>query len=284
MVDHECSTCSCHCTTPFCWRSTSRRDDGKGAAKLRRGVVVELAPPAIPRTNLRAQSTLYISLSLSKPLASRIGARTLRNLDGGLGKMNSNSGKELRTNARCRTPFSNSLHADHNRSTTGLYSPRDTPTTHSTPYFTGTGAPAPLRARTRSDAHSPRTRRCRAQCGASTASTSARPTRITPRLPPPDHLYDHGSDRAHDHLRARTHAQLNHAMSARTHALGSHWRAQRPVHTTPRAHTHQLAARARTHAHGDHAGFTLTVSKLRPGIKEWLFLYIFQSKGNYGVN
>ena len=89
--------------------------------------------------------TLYISLSLSKPLASRIGARTLRNLDGGLGKMNSNSGKKLRMNARCRTPFSNSLHADHNRSTTGLYSPRDAPTTHSTPYFTGTGAPAPPR-------------------------------------------------------------------------------------------------------------------------------------------
>ena len=163
--------------------------------------------------------------------------------------MNSNSGKELRTNARCRTPFSNSLHRDHNWSTTGLYSPRDAPTTHSTPYFTGTGAPAPPRARTRSDAHSPRTRRCRAQCGASTASTSARPTRITPRLPPPDRPYDHGSDRAHDHLRARTHARLNHAMSARAHALGLHWRAQRPVHTTPRAHTHTPARRPCMHAH-----------------------------------
>ena len=140
MVDHECSTCSCHCTTPFCWRSTSRRDDGKGAAKLRRGVVVELAPPAIPRTNLRAQSTLYISLSLSKPLASRIGARTLRNLDGGLGKMNSNSGKELRTNARCRTPLSSSLRTDHNQSTTELYSPRDAPTSHTTRYDAPTSA------------------------------------------------------------------------------------------------------------------------------------------------
>ena len=176
--------------------------------------------------------------------------------------MNSNSGKELRTNAWCRTPFSNSLHRDHNWSTTGLYSPRDAPTTHSTPYFTGTGAPAPPRARTRSDAHSPRTRRCRAQCGASTASTSARPTRITPRLPPPDHLYDHGSDRAHDHLRARTHARLNHAMSARTHARLAHTGAPNDqctlhlVHT----HTHQLAARACTHTHGDRAGFTLTIT------------------------
>ena len=233
MVDHECSTCSCHCTTPFCWRSTSRRDDGKGAAKLRRGVVVELAPPAIPRTNLRAQSTLYISLSLSKPLASRIGARTLRNLDGGLGKMNSNSWKELRTNTRCRTPFSNSLHADHNRSTTGLYSPRDAPTTHSTPYFTSTGAPAPPRARTCSDAHSPRTRRCRAQCGASTASTSARPTRITPRLPPPNPPYDHGSNRAHDHLRVlRAHTRTGH-----TRRRAHNPRARRTRTTPWRAHT-----------------------------------------------
>jgi len=178
--------------------------------------------------------TLYSSLSLSKPLASRIGARTLRNLDGGLGKMNSNSGKELRTNARCRTPFSNSLHADHNRSTTGLYSPRDAPTTHSTPYFTGTGAPAPPRARTRSDAHSPRTRRCGAQCGASTASTSARPTRITPRLPPPDRPYDHGSDRAHDHLR------VLHA-----HTRTGHTRRPR-AQSTRLAHTHH--ALVRTHA------------------------------------
>ena len=190
-------------------------------------------PPDKPSSAM----TLYISLSLSKPLASRIGARTLRNLDGGLGKMNSNSGKELRTNARCRTPFSNSLHADHNRSTTGLYSPKDAPTTHSTPYFTGTGAPAPPRARTRSDAHSPRTRRCRAQCGASTASTSARPTRITPRLPPPDHLYDHGSDRAHDHLRARTHARLAHTGAPND---------QCPLHLSARAHTSSPPVHART--------------------------------------
>ena len=211
------------------------------------GVVVELAPPAIPRPNLRAQQTLYTSLNLTDPLASQIGARTRRNLDGGLGKMNSNSGKELRTNARCRTPFSNSLHADHNRSTTGLYSPRDAPTTHSTPYFTGTGAPAPPRARTRSDAHSPRTRRCRAQCGASTASTSARPTRITPRLPPPDRPYDHGSDRAHDHLRV-LHAHTRTGHTRRTiHALGAHttpWRAHTLPGTntrTPRRHDHVTA-------------------------------------------
>ena len=30
------------------------------------------------------------------------------------------------------------------------------------------------------------------------------------------------------------------------------------AHYTSCAHTHQLAARARTHAHGDRAGFTLT--------------------------
>ena len=162
--------------------------------------------------------------------------------------MNSNSGKELRTNARCRTPFSNSLHADHNRSTTGLYSPRDAPTTHSTPYFTGTGAPAPPRARTRSDAHSPHTRRCRAQCGASTASTSARPTRITPRLLPPDRPYDHGSDRAHDHLRARTHARLNHAMSARTHARLAHTGAPNDQCTLHLVCTHTPARRPCMHA------------------------------------
>jgi len=155
--------------------------------------------------------------------------------------MNSNSGKELRTNARCRTPFSNSLHADHNRSTTGLYSPRDAPTTHSTPYFTGTGAPAPPRARTRSDAHSPRTRRCRAQCGASTASTSARPTRIIPRLPLPDRPYDHDSDRAHDHLRVlRAHTRTGHTRRTRAQSTRS-------------AHTPRPGARtrcqARTHAH-----------------------------------
>ena len=164
--------------------------------------------------------------------------------------MNSNSGKELRTNARCRTPFSNSLHRDHNRSTTGLYSPRDAPTTHSTPYFTSTGAPAPPWPRTRSDAHSPRTRRCRAQYGASTASTSARPTRITPRLPPPDRPYDHGSDRAHDHLRVqRAHTHWTHTTPARTiHALGAHTpcpgtrtRCQARTHAHPRRHDHVTA-------------------------------------------
>ena len=193
------------------------------------GVTVEVVPPAIPRPNLRAQSTLYISLKLTDPIASQDREHRRRIWAGAAGKMNSNSGKELRTNARCRTLLSNSPRTDYNRSTTGLYSPRDAPTTHSTPYFTGTGAPAPPRARTRSDAHSPRTRRCRAQCGDSTASTSARPTRITPRLPPPDRPYDHGSDRAHDH------------------ALRAHTRTRRPrAQSTRSAHTHH--ALARTHA------------------------------------
>ena len=54
--------------------------------------------------------------------------------------MNSNSGRVLRSNARRRTPLSNSLRQDHNRSTTELYSPRNAPTSHTTRYDAATSA------------------------------------------------------------------------------------------------------------------------------------------------
>ena len=54
--------------------------------------------------------------------------------------MNSSRRRNSRTNARRRTPLSNSPRTAHNRSTTELYSPRDTPTSHTTCYDAATSA------------------------------------------------------------------------------------------------------------------------------------------------
>ena len=54
--------------------------------------------------------------------------------------MNSSRRRNSRTNARRRTPLSNSPRTDHNRSTKELYSPRNAPTSHTTRYDAATSA------------------------------------------------------------------------------------------------------------------------------------------------
>ena len=147
--------------------------------------------------------------------------------------MNSNSGRDCaRTHgAAHRSPI------HFAQITTGVQRSFIAPGTHPRPTLRATTPPPPPRARTRRSRHA---RRCYAQCGASTASTSARPTRITPRLPPPDRPYDHGSDRAHDHaLRAHTRTRRPRAQSTRSahihHALAR-------THAARHEHTHTPVA------------------------------------------
>ena len=76
--------------------------------ELRRGVNDEVTPPASYRLGICAQSTHNLTLKLTEPLAWRIRSHTRRISLGRRWKMNSTRGRVLRTNARRRTPLSNS--------------------------------------------------------------------------------------------------------------------------------------------------------------------------------
>ena len=151
--------------------------------------------------------------------------------------MNSNSGRVLRSNARRRTPLSNSLRQDHNRSTTELYSPRDAPTSHTTRYDAATSA---------TGAHDA-LQRARAVGGdaapnAPAATTSARLTRIASHDRTDDRSYvmgarsRHSCARAHAHAATPARAHMRHAThptAPRTHAMPHTTHA----HAQPRTHT-----------------------------------------------
>ena len=87
-------------------------------------------PPAAFTRELGAHQVHLPTLKLTAQRTPRNNARTRRNLSGGRKKMNSDARGILRSNARCRTPLSNSTRKLHHRSTTGIYSPMDAPTTH----------------------------------------------------------------------------------------------------------------------------------------------------------
>ena len=156
--------------------------------------------------------------------------------------MNSNSGKELRTKARCRTPLSNSLRTDHNRSTTELYSPRDAPTSHTTRYDAATSATGAHDALQRAPAA---TGDAAPNAPASNGLQRPRVRRESPPSIAPTITSTIGSRSlcAHTHLtrpRARTRV---HRILARTHAA-----------THARTHAHTLCPAARH----ERAGFILT--------------------------
>ena len=147
--------------------------------------------------------------------------------------MNSIRRRNSRTNARRRTPLSNSPRTDHNRSTTELYSPE----THPRPTLRATTPPPPPRARTtRSNTFPPCPEILRTMRPLQRSSLSAQLTRISaPEFQPPDRPHDHGFDRAHDR------------------ALRAHTRTRRPrAHTrdTPRTRWLHALMRCRTqHTH-----------------------------------
>ena len=160
--------------------------------------------------------------------------------------MNSNSGKELRTNARCRTPLSNSLRTDHNRSTTELYSPRDAPTTHTT----HTTPPPPPRARkTRSNAFPPCPEMLRPMRPLPTVFNG----RHHPRDPHGSSLLQLPPDRSHDHLHHGSRAHTRSPAITRAPRTGSCTAIRARRTHTQRTHAEQHMTPARTaHALGAH--------------------------------
>ena len=162
--------------------------------------------------------------------------------------MNSNSGRVLRSNARRRTPLSNSLRQDHNRSTPELYSPRNAPTSHTTRYDAATSATGAHDALQRAPAA---TGDAAPNAPASNGLQRPRVRRESPPSIAPTITSTIGSRSlcAHTHLtrpRARTRV---HRILARTHAA-------RHGRTHARTHAHTLRPAARH----ERAGFILTYS------------------------
>ncbi|KAG2548396.1 hypothetical protein PVAP13_9KG183585 [Panicum virgatum] len=160
--------------------------------------------------------------------------------------MNSNSGRVLRSNARRRTPLSNSLRTDHNRSTTELYSPRNAPTSHTTRYDAATSATGAHDALQRAPAA---TGDAAPNAPASNGLQRPRVRRESPPSIAATITSTIGSRSlcAHTHLtrpRARTRV---HRILARTHAA-------RHGRTHARTHAHTLRPAARH----ERAGFILT--------------------------
>ena len=186
--------------------------------------------------------------------------------------MNSNSGRVLRSNARRRTPLSNSTRKDHHRSTTELYSPRDAPTTHTTHHDAATSATGAHDALQRVPTVP---RRCCAQCArfqrSSTAaiiraihtdqaSFSCRPIARTIT-----------STTVHAHTRAHPRSHARHGLARAQPSV--HDARTRSAHTLKQHMTPALGARTHTSSPPVHARTRTAISPSPPAATTSRWVY-----------